>query len=90
MLDDFRAFGENVINGLGALAEKTDYITVAPDNFEGVRINFDKTHGDGWLLLRMSVHEPLLVLNSESASLGGVEKMLGFFKDFISVFSVIR
>lgn len=89
LLDDFRAFGENVINGLGALAEKTDYITVAPDNFEGVRINFDKTHGDGWLLLRMSVHEPLLVLNSESASFGGVEKMLGFFKNFISAYKNI-
>lgn len=89
LLDDFKPFGEGVISALCELAGKTDYITVAPDNFEGVRINFDKAHGDGWLLLRMSVHEPLLVLNCESAAVGGVKIMVGFFKDFISKYEKI-
>lgn len=83
-LSDFRDYGSMVINDLKALAEKTEYTTIAPSNYEGIRFNFDETHGNGWLLLRMSVHEPLLVLNCESNENGGVEKIVSFFKDFIT------
>lgn len=85
-LSDFKEYGLSVIDEFKALCEKTEGITVSPINFEGVRVNFDKNTGDGWQLLRMSVHEPLLVLNCESNSCGGTEKMLGFFKDFILQF----
>ena len=86
LLEDFRDYGTGVIDDLKNLCEKTGFIKVSPVNYEGVRVNFDKEHGDGWLLLRMSVHEPLLVLNTESATAGGTLKMLGFFKEFISVY----
>ncbi|MBQ6838960.1 MAG: phosphomannomutase/phosphoglucomutase [Clostridia bacterium] len=82
-LDDFREYGLSVINDFKALCEKTEEITVSPVNYEGVRVNFDEASGDGWQLLRMSVHEPLLVLNCESNKEGGVNKMLTFFKAFI-------
>lgn len=82
-LDDFREYGLSVINNFKALCEKTEGITVSPVNYEGVRVNFNEASGDGWQLLRMSVHEPLLVLNCESNKDGGVNKMLTFFKAFI-------
>ncbi|MBO5065189.1 MAG: phosphomannomutase/phosphoglucomutase [Clostridia bacterium] len=82
-LNDFRDYGLSVINDFKTLCENTEGITVAPVNHEGVRVNFDENSGDGWQLLRMSVHEPLLVLNCESKILGGCEKMLEFFKEFI-------
>ena len=82
-LDDFREYGLSVINDFKALCEKTEGITVSPVNYEGVRVNFNEASGDGWQLLRMSVHEPLLVLNCESNKEGGVNKMLTFFKAFI-------
>ncbi len=82
-LKDFRDYGLSVINEFKALCEKTDGITVSPVNHEGVRVNFNSSSGDGWQLLRMSVHEPLLVLNCESNQEGGVNKMLTFFKSFI-------
>ena len=83
LLDDFRDYGSCVIADLKALAEETEFTTVAPTNYEGIRFNFDEANGNGWLLLRMSVHEPLLVLNCESNEEGGVEKIIDFFKDFI-------
>lgn len=83
-LSDFRDYGNAVINDLKALAEETDFTTVAPTNYEGIRFNFNGENGNGWLLLRMSVHEPLLVLNCESEEPGGVKKMLAFFKSFIT------
>lgn len=82
-LDDFREYGLSVINDFKALCEKTEGITVSPVNYEGVRVNFNEASGDGWQLLRMSVHEPLLVLNCESNKDGGVNEMLTFFKAFI-------
>jgi hypothetical protein len=48
--------------------------TVAPDNYEGVRISCDKENGNGWLLLRLSVHDPVMPLNLESDEIGGTMK----------------
>lgn len=83
-LSDFRDYGTKVIEDLKKLCEDTEVTKVALVNHEGVRVNFCKGEGDGWLLLRMSVHEPLLVLNCESNSKGGVSQMLSFFKNFIT------
>lgn len=83
-LKDFRDYGLGVIDDFKALAENTDGLTVAPVNHEGVRISFNESNGDGWQLLRMSVHEPILVLNCESNRQGGVAQMMDFFKDFIT------
>lgn len=83
-LSDFRDYGLSAINDFKTLCENTEGITVAPVNHEGVRVNFDGKSGDGWQLLRMSVHEPLLVLNCESNKEGGALQMLEFFKDFVS------
>ncbi len=82
-LTDFKGYGQGVIKDLEELCRKREGASVCPVNYEGVRINFDKNHGDGWLLLRMSVHEPILVLNTESDTIGGTDTMLGFFKSFI-------
>ncbi len=89
-LDDFKAYGLSVIEDFKTLCEKTEFISFAPSNYEGVRVNFNKENGDGWILLRMSLHEPLLVVNFESNSQGRVEKMLKFFNNFISKYDKIE
>ena len=40
-----------------------------------VRVNLDADHGDGWFLLRLSLHDPLLPLNIESNIAGGAKKI---------------
>ena len=35
-------------------------------NREGLRVSFPRGEGDGWFLLRLSVHDPILPLNAES------------------------
>ena len=60
-----------VIEDLKKIAAETEGLSLAPDNYEGVRINFDAAHGDGWALVRQSLHEPILPVNFESNSAGG-------------------
>ncbi len=64
---DFKKEGAKVIDELKALAESEENTRLAPDNYEGVRINLN----GGWLLVRMSVHDPVLPINFESPSEGG-------------------
>ena len=75
---DFREAGRTVIERVMDHASyETDW-HIAPDNREGVRIKFDLDDGlqNGWFLLRLSVHDPVLPLNVESDVPGGVRTML--------------
>ena len=83
LCDDFRPYGEKVISELSEYAEKQTGWTIAPDNYEGIRISLDKDHGDGWMLLRLSVHDPVLPFNAESYSQGGVDKIVEQFNKFV-------
>lgn len=81
--ENFRAYGEEIIEKLGAYLAEKDGWTVADDNREGMRISADKANGDGWLLLRVSVHDPVMPLNIESNEKGGIRKIAESFYEFI-------
>ena len=59
---------------------------VAKDNYEGIRVSFGAGQGDGWFLLRMSLHDPLMPLNIESNSLGGVHKIAEHLTGFLCAY----
>lgn len=80
---DFRACGEKIINDLTAYAMAQEDWNVANDNREGIRVSFDKDNGDGWFLLRLSVHDPIMPLNIESDSVGGVEIIYNKLNEFL-------
>lgn len=75
---DFHATGLRLIEKVMDFAETDDQWHIAPDNREGVRISFDLQNGmdNGWFLLRMSVHDPVMPLNVESDVAGGMQEML--------------
>lgn len=81
---DFRARGNRVIAELEAYARQRGW-AVAPDNFEGIRVSFPAGEGDGWFLVRLSVHDPIMPVNIESNASGGAavirEKLRGFFRE---------
>ena len=82
--EDFKAYGEDVLDRLNFYAAKQDGWTIAPNNHEGMRVNLDADHGNGWFLLRMSLHDPLMPLNIESDEVGGVLKIARELSPFLS------
>ncbi len=62
--EDFKALGRQVI------ADLKDYPVTGwsfnPENEEGIRFILSEPYGRGWFLLRLSLHEPLLVLQIEN------------------------
>lgn len=83
--EDFKSTGNRIINELEEYTKTQDGWTLADDSREGVRVSFDKNNGDGWFLLRLSVHDPIMPLNIESDTFGGVdiilEKLMVFLKN---------
>ncbi len=84
LVEDFKAYGQQVIDALYTYAAKQPGWSLAANNYEGVRVNLDADHGDGWFLLRLSLHDPLLPLNIESNSIGGAKKIASELADFMA------
>ena len=80
--DDFRSYGNTVIEELENYAKNEADMRIADDNREGIRIYFDDADMQGWLLLRLSVHDPIMPLNIESDIVGGVRKIAERFVGF--------
>ncbi len=83
---NFKADGNRVIEELKTLAGNDGSLKLADTNYEGARINFGKDNGDGWLLIRMSVHDPVMPINFESNTVGGnkimAERLLEALKGY--------
>lgn len=87
--DDFKGEGQKVLAAFEVFASQVPGWSIASPNYEGVRVNCDKASGDGWCLLRLSLHDPILPLNIESNVKGACdmieETIVGFLKSFESV-----
>ena len=86
LLEDFKEYGQKVIDDLTAYAASRPGWSLAPSNYEGVRVNLDADHGNGWFLLRLSLHDPLLPLNIESNRAGGAKIIAAELAEFIPGF----
>lgn len=86
LLPDFKAYGGDILEKLHAFAAEQPGWSLAPDNYEGVRVNLDPDHGNGWFLLRLSLHDPLMPLNVESDSAGGVRTIARELAPFLARF----
>ncbi|MCD8201246.1 MAG: phosphomannomutase/phosphoglucomutase [Clostridia bacterium] len=72
---DFKEEGLQVIDELKLIAEECDGVTAERHNFEGLRLRFDEDNGNGWIQIRQSVHDPVIPVNFESDTPGGIKEM---------------
>jgi phosphoglucomutase len=59
------------------------------NNFEGVRISANKYFGDGWMHIRLSLHEQCLVIHTESNSENGLKMLISRIYKLLSKFNTI-
>ena len=79
--EDFREYGEKVLADLQTYAEAREDWLIADDNREGLRVSFDREQG--WFLLRLSVHDPIMPLNLESMKEGGCREIAVRLYEFL-------
>lgn len=72
--DDFKAYGTEALNTFEERAKAKGF-DIAPNSYEGVHISFDTEEVKGWLLLRMSLHDPQMPLNIEGDREGDCDKL---------------
>ena len=88
-VEDFKALGDRVIIQLKTFASTQPDWKIVPNNYEGVRISCTSATEDGWFLLRLSLHDPVMPLNIESNVKGGVaqisKRLLTFFQSIDSL-----
>lgn len=80
---DFKVYGENVISELESFVKSNPKYKVAEDNREGLRVSTE----NGWFLLRLSVHDPVMPMNFESNVKGGIAEDIKGIREFFKQFS---
>lgn len=90
LVEDFKVYGQQVIDALTTYAAQQPGWELVTNNYEGVRVNLDSDHGNGWFLLRLSLHDPLLPLNIESNSVGGVKTIAQELSGFLAGFAQLE
>jgi phosphomannomutase len=84
---DFKEYGKNVIGELSDFVGTAEGWSVVPCNYEGIRVSCGQDHGDGWFLLRLSLHDPVLPLNVESEQASGVRVVAARLITFLEGYS---
>lgn len=72
LLDDTADYTAAVLETVEKHFSNLPGFEIVQPNYEGVRVNVDETHGNGWFLVRRSLHDPLMPCNIESNSVGGM------------------
>lgn len=84
---DYHTYGEKVIGAMADFVEETSGFEIETDNVEGIRVNLSEPFGNGWFLLRMSLHEPLLVLQVENDEEGANYKVFKKLKEHFETYN---
>ena len=80
---DFKTYGQRVIDELEEYAKTRPNYKIADDNREGIRISTE----NGFFLLRLSVHDPVMPMNFESNVKGGIKRDIEDIKEFLTKFN---
>ena len=85
LCEDFKEAGMKILNDLEETVEKSQDMTLEKPNYEGVRVNVK----DGWFLLRLSLHDPLMPLDIQCDQEETLTYIYSFLKDFLLKYDYI-
>lgn len=82
--DTFKEYGASVLEEFKNRAKKAGF--ALPESFEGVRISFNSGAVRGWILLRMSLHDPVMPMNIEGERPGDLAELIKIAQDLLHGF----
>ena len=82
--EDFKEYGTAVLQAFKERAEKAGF--ELPQSYEGVRISFKSAEAHGWMLLRLSLHDPVMPLNIESTRKGDLIRLKAIARTLLAGF----
>lgn len=86
LAEDFASYGDQILRDLEVLAGSGQIkgASLVTPNYEGVRIDFTQPSCTGWMLLRKSLHDPIMPLNIESDVKGGTDEIRRMLKPLLA------
>ncbi len=87
---NFKDYGNKVIEKLTEFSAKQPDWNIIPNNYEGIRVSCQGESEQGWFLLRLSLHDPVLPLNIETNIQGGVAKIAARLWKFLAQFEELK
>lgn len=85
----FKEYGLLILEELVPYIDKIQGWNIVVDNYEGIRVSTGIGSGDGWFLLRVSLHEPVLALNMESDVTDGIKKIIDHLLPFLKKYDAL-
>lgn len=86
--NDFNNYANKILCDFVKLIYNNENMKICEDNCDGIKVIFDEEFGIGWFTLRLSIHEPKIVINVECNKNLGSKKILEFIKEFINKYNV--
>ncbi len=80
--ENFADYGKTVLADFEAFCRQDERFALVTPNYEGVRVSYDIDGKQGWVLLRMSLHDPVMPFNLEARQEGGCEAVMAALKPF--------
>lgn len=84
---DFKTYGNQVLEDFREYMNTVEGWSAETPNYEGVRVNCEKE--EGWCLVRLSLHDPVIVINIESNLSDGCEKIKSKLFDFLNKYKAL-
>ena len=82
--ENYKEAGQQMIEKFREELPTHDGFAENSENQEGVRFSVTDPYGQGWMLLRLSLHEPLLVMQVENDQADQIQKQLPIFREILA------
>lgn len=88
--DNATEYGKMVLAELERKVTQLEGWEVVSPNYEGIRVRCTAANEKGWFLLRLSLHDPVMPLNIESETEGGVDVIAKKLKVLLKEFERLQ
>lgn len=88
--EDFTEYGEGILAEFDKYVNTKDGWHIVPNNYEGIRVELDQEYGEGWILLRLSLHDPVMAINVEYNIEEKIKPVMNDLRIFLSKYVLLE